>query len=146
PDRAAFENFTAFQRHRAERSSRVALVLAGIEGVRPAPRAVHRWAHREADLVDQAGPQKRAVRLAAAFEQQPLDPQLAVQGLLVGTSGGKSPVASTDAIRLACVLAFHTAERGLHGERSGIEARCSGGRSAAAETGAARSGAGLSMP
>src|SRR5580704_7110588 len=54
PDRAAFENLTTFERHQAERSSRVGLVLAGIEGVGPAPRAVHRRADREADLVDQA--------------------------------------------------------------------------------------------
>jgi hypothetical protein len=67
PHRAAFENLTAFQRHREERSAHIALVLAGIEGVGPAPRAVDRRADREADLVDQAGPQKRAVRLAAAF-------------------------------------------------------------------------------
>src|SRR6185437_14406500 len=43
------------------------------------PCAVYRRADRKADLVDQAGPQKRAVRFAAAFEQQALDPQLAVQ-------------------------------------------------------------------
>src|SRR6267378_1196183 len=58
PDRAAFENLAALERHRVERSSRVGLVLAGIEGIGPAARAVHRRADREADLVDQAAPQK----------------------------------------------------------------------------------------
>src|SRR5208282_4635952 len=66
PHRAPFQHLTACQRHRAERGARVGLVFAGIEGVGPAPRAVHRRADREADLVDQAGPEKRAIRLAAA--------------------------------------------------------------------------------
>ena len=69
PHRAAFQHLTAFQLHRAQRGWRVGLVLAGIEGVGTALRAVHHRADREADLVDQAGPQKRAVRLATALEQ-----------------------------------------------------------------------------
>src|SRR5262249_41991996 len=120
PDRAAFENLTAFQRHRAERSSRVGLVLARIEGVGPALRAVHRRADRKADLVDQAGPQKRAVRLAAAFEQQALDPQLTVQDLqrerqielpFAGEDVGDAVAAQPRQMRVGDLLGQHRDDR-----------------------------------
>jgi hypothetical protein len=119
-DRAAFENLTTFERHQAERSSRVGLVLAGIEGVGPAPRAVHRRADREADLVDQAGPQKRAVRLAAAFEQQALDPQFAVQDLqrerqielpFAGEDVGDAVAAQPRQMRVGDLLGQHRDDR-----------------------------------
>src|SRR5205085_282054 len=57
------------------------ILVAGVEDARRALGAVDGGADREADLVDQAGSEKRPVRAAAAFEQQALDPQLAVQDL-----------------------------------------------------------------
>src|SRR5712675_619964 len=57
------------------------ILVAGVEDARRALRSVDGGADRKADLVDQAGPQKRPVRAAAAFEQQAFEPQLAVQDL-----------------------------------------------------------------
>ena len=53
--------------------------LVGVENVGSATRAIDRRADRQADLVDEPGPQKGSVGFTAAFEQQTLDPELAIK-------------------------------------------------------------------
>src|SRR6185437_9592692 len=84
------------------------------------PCAVYRRADRKADLVDQAGPQKRAVRFAAAFEQQALDPQLAVQDVqrerqielpFTGEDVGDAIAAEPRQMRVGDLLGQHRDDR-----------------------------------
>ena len=88
--------------------------------MRPAARAVDRRADREADLVDQAGAQKRAVHLAAAFEQQAFDAQLAVEDLqrqrqielpLAGEDVGDAVPAQSRQMRVGNLLGQHHDDR-----------------------------------
>src|SRR4051812_39192143 len=70
PDDATLQHLAAYQCHRADRCCDAGILVAGVEDAGRAFGAVDRGADSEADLVDQAGPQKRPVRAAAAFEQQ----------------------------------------------------------------------------
>src|SRR5438874_13431176 len=81
PNHAALQHLGARQGHRADRRRDAGILVTGIEDARRALCSIDGGADRNADLVDQAGPQKGPVRAAAAFEQQAFDPQLAVQDL-----------------------------------------------------------------
>src|SRR5262249_25014983 len=70
PNHAALQHLGAGQCHREDRRCDAGILVAGVEDARRALRSIDGGADRQADLVDQAGPQKGPVRAAAAFEQQ----------------------------------------------------------------------------
>ena len=75
---ASRRNLGAFKSRAA--AEHAGVLVARVEDARRAPRAIDGREDGQADLVDEAGAQERAVRAAAAFEQQALDPELAVSG------------------------------------------------------------------
>src|SRR6185437_328555 len=81
PDRAILEHSAALQRHCLDGRRQPPLRLARVEDAGRAPGAVDGGTQRQADLVDEPGTQECAIRRAAAFEQQALDAELAVQDL-----------------------------------------------------------------
>src|SRR5438105_4407974 len=79
PNRAALQHLAAFERHRAERCGDARILFSTVEDTRRAFRAVHGRKYGQADLIDEAGTKKGAVRYPAAIYLQTLDAELATE-------------------------------------------------------------------
>src|SRR5215468_8709006 len=76
PNRAALQYLGTRQGHRGNRRRYAGIPVAGVKDARRTLSSIDSRADRNADLVDQSGPQKGPIRAAAAFEQQALNSQL----------------------------------------------------------------------
>ena len=98
------------------------LRVTGIEHARRALGAAHGRDDDQADLVDEARAQKGAVGAAAAFEQQALDPELAVEDL-EGEAQAQvdlgEPVARVERPAYACCASYGGFEVRRSAEREG---------------------------
>src|SRR5690348_11794658 len=120
PHRAPVQYLAALERHLRDWGPNLGVPWGRVENARRALRPVDRGKDGDADLIDEAGAQKRAVVATAAFEQQPLDPELAIEELecggkiklpLAGEEVGHTVLAQTREMRVGDLLGQHDDDR-----------------------------------